>query len=140
MTSAQIKKVISAVYESRKIRLTNPEGEFIGKSWFPHAREQGEDSMGSVKEPTDAGRYSYMIHCRSKAHVRHLVGRAMQGYDVPDDVSKAFAQVTVRASVKPTTVIEGVSVKDLPQLMAEFAQFLALREKTKEKLDSHRRS
>lgn len=64
----------------------------------------------------------------------------MQGFEVPDDVSKAFAQVTVRSSVKPTTVIEGVSTKDLPALMAEFAQFLALREKTKEKLDSSRRS
>jgi len=86
MNESKIAAVVNAIYQSRKLKLTEPEGYIDEQGrWFPTPREDAGDGK-SVSMPTAKSRYSFKIHCRSKHHVRILVGRALQGHDVPPDV------------------------------------------------------
>lgn len=129
MNKKVIKRIVESIYESRKLRLTNPEGEFFGDGlWFPSEAEDGDgDGTSNVSAPTIANRYSYQVHCRSKRHIRHLVERALRGIKVPDDIARSC-----KVKFNPMTQIEGMSKSDLPDLMVEFAAFLEAKYQTRD--------
>ncbi len=61
-------------YLDRRDRLTHPEGEFdSGGRWYPSAEEY-QKCCRPVRSPSRAWPYSYMMHCRTAAHVAALYG------------------------------------------------------------------
>jgi hypothetical protein len=124
MSEAKIKVIVEKIFTARKLKLVQPEGYFdaLGR-WFPSHRENATDGM-MVKAPTAKSRYSFRIHCRSKAHVRTLVGLALAGHDVPPDVADAIGAQTEKPHAKPSVPLAGVTKSELPGLVSEFLAFV----------------
>lgn len=61
-------------YIARRDRQTNPDGKFDSKGrWYPSDAERC-DCCNSVRSPSRAYPYSYMVHCRTITHVANLYG------------------------------------------------------------------
>lgn len=130
MSENRINSLVARIYQMRKLKLSHPEGYFDPKGrWFPSPREDAGDGK-TVSFPTVKSRYSFRIHCRSKHHVKILVGRALQGLDVPPDVRDAvFPDKAHLHNPDEERLIEPVVMKkDLPELVEEFFAFLKERE------------
>jgi hypothetical protein len=99
--TTQIKSLIASIYTARRDRQVNPEGSFDGAGrWYPSDREDAGVSS-TLRSPSRAWPYSYIIGCRTRKHVAALVAAALSGRDVPNDVTQALrAVVTVEASVQ----------------------------------------
>lgn len=95
MTTQQIKSLVQGIYEARRDRQVNPEGHFDGAGrWYPTDREDAGVSR-TLRSPSRAWPYSYMVGCRTRKHVAVLVTRALAGHDVPADVAQAVRVVAV---------------------------------------------
>lgn len=91
MTTTQIKQLVQGIYEARRDRQVNPEGHFDGAGrWYPTDREDAGVTR-TLRSPSRAWPYSYMVGCRTRKHVAALVTAALAGHDVPVDVSRALA-------------------------------------------------
>jgi hypothetical protein len=87
MTPQEKREWITDVYEMRRTRAVNPEGEIDdGSRWHPSKRENPDGSVNQCRSPSRAWPYSYLVHCRTRKHCRVLVEAALAGKDVPDDV------------------------------------------------------
>ena len=90
--------LVNEVYEARRDRRVHPEGTFDdGGRWYPSDREDADGSGSSVRSPSRAWPYSYMLRCRTKAHGRVLVERALAGEDVPADVAAVVRSLSAAA-------------------------------------------
>lgn len=59
-------------YISRRDRVSHPDGKFDGKSrWYPSDAERC-DCCNSVRSPSRAYPFSYMVHCRTIGHIVNL--------------------------------------------------------------------
>lgn len=95
MTQNQIKALVKGIYEARRDRQVNPEGSFDNAGrWYPTDREDAGVSS-SLRSPSRAWPYSYMVGCRTRKHVTVLVSRGLAGQDVPADVAQALHSVVV---------------------------------------------
>lgn len=93
MAKSQISSIVSSVFSARKERLTHPDGTFDKQGrWYPSEIEDAEGDGSCVRSPSRAWPYSYMLRCRTRAHCKTLVERALAGQDVPDDVRSAVAK------------------------------------------------
>ena len=74
-------------YLNRRDRVTHPDGEFdkAGR-WYPSGSEEC-DCCSSIRVPSRAYPYSYMVHCRTAAHVANLFGVDVR------DVRRAARQI-----------------------------------------------
>ena len=85
------KALIQTVYEARRDRNVNPEGSFDDAGrWYPSDREDADGSGSSTRTPSRAWPYSYLLRCRTRAHVTVLINRALAGKNVPADISRAL--------------------------------------------------
>lgn len=132
MSENRIKSLVERCWTARKLKLVDPEGYFdVQGRWYPHAREAAGDCE-SITKPTKLNRYSLRQHCRTKHHVRVLVGRALAGLEVPEDIQYA---VNPRGDAPDAPVVRGTKVQlppgltssDVPKLMDEFVAFLRAR-------------
>ena len=86
--ATQAKDLTAKVYTSRKDRAVHPEGKFDGAGrWYPSDCEDAGGDGTSVRSPSRAWPYSYLIRCRTRQHCAVLVIRALEGLDVPADVA-----------------------------------------------------
>lgn len=61
-------------YISRRDRVTNPDGKFDKQGrWYPSDEEQCS-CCNAVRSPSRAFPYSYMVHCRTIAHIANKYG------------------------------------------------------------------
>ena len=88
MDEKKIKDLINTLYRARKARTTHPDGRFdrAGR-WYPSEIEDCDGDGTSVRTPSRAWPYSYMLRCRTKDHCKALVQAALAGREVPTDVS-----------------------------------------------------
>jgi len=136
MSENRIKSFVAKLYQSRRLKLSQPEGYFdIHGCWYPHPHERAGDKMENVKKPTPNNRYSYRIHCRSKAHCRLLISRALAGYQVPGDVLECLSVkraptelVQAMPEPKPTDTIPGLTKGNMGELVKEFILWMAARD------------
>lgn len=85
------------VWVGRHSRRTDPEGEFDNAGrWYPSAREDAGDVSGRVRSPSRSWPYSFLLRARTRRHCLLLAARAMEGKDVPPDVSGALQLVERR--------------------------------------------
>ena len=97
---ATVKGVARRVYEARRDRQVNPEGEFDSAGrWSPSDREDGAGDGTSTRGPSRAWPYSYMLRCRTREHCRVLVERSAWA-DVPADVRQAVDAAALWAAVR----------------------------------------
>lgn len=94
MTKKQVfVAAVKLAYAARRQRRVNPEGGFDRKGrWYPSDREDADGDGSSTRSPSRAWPYSYLLRCRTRQHVRVLVGRALARHDVPEDISRALAE------------------------------------------------
>ncbi len=92
ITDTQILKAAQE-YLDRRDRITNPDGKFdrAGR-WYPSESEEC-DCCSGIRTPSRAYPYSYMVHCRTAAHVA-----ALYNVDVRD-VRKAARQIEKTSEV-----------------------------------------
>lgn len=91
MSETSIKVIVSSVYDARKNRRVHPEGEFDAKSrFYPSARENADNFTSTIRSPSAAWPYSYMVAARTRKHCRALVLAALSGAEVPADVIAAI--------------------------------------------------
>lgn len=65
--------VIKAIFINRRDRDTHPDGHFdIARRWWPSFEEKC-DCCDYIRKPSRSWPYSYLVHCRSAAHVRNKV-------------------------------------------------------------------
>lgn len=96
-----VKALAKAVFEGRKSRAVNPEGEFDKQGrWYPGVREDAAGSGSRTRYPSRAWPYSYMLRCRTREHSTILVERALNGLDVPSDVSSVVSQTPAAAEIR----------------------------------------
>ena len=70
-------KLVDLAYLARKFRLTHPRGSFDkGKRWYPD--EDAEGGTPSVRSPSRAWPYSYMLACRTKKWCKQLPVRTLK--------------------------------------------------------------
>lgn len=75
-TPAASRDDIQAVYEARKERLIHPVGQFDKQGrWYPSADEDCGVSA-TVRTPSRAWPYSYMVACRTRKHAAALATMA----------------------------------------------------------------
>ena len=92
--TTQIKSLTAIIYSARKSRTTNPEGRFDSAGrWYPSDREDLEGDGSSVRSPSRAWPYSYMLRCRTRQHCRALVEACLAGLEVPVDVARAVSAI-----------------------------------------------
>ena len=61
-------------YIARRDRLVHPDGNFDkGGRWYP-SRSESQSCCRAIRQPSRAWPWSYMTHCRTKAHVANLYG------------------------------------------------------------------
>lgn len=90
ITPSPDKLLTATVYAARKARTTHPEGATDkGGRWYPSEREDADGDGSQARSPSAAWPWSYMLHCRTRAHCAVLVARALAGLDVPADVQRA---------------------------------------------------
>lgn len=69
------KTVIKWMYERRRDRIDHPDGNFDNaKRWYPADGEKC-DCCNSIRRPSRDYPYSYMTHCRSRAHCTELYNK-----------------------------------------------------------------
>lgn len=96
LSEKQIAHAVKLAYEKRRDRKTHPEGRTdSGNRWYPSAREDADGDGTSTRSPSRAWPWSYAHRCRTRAHVKVLVLRAVEGFDVPEDI-----HVAVKASME----------------------------------------
>jgi hypothetical protein len=69
------KEQINTVYTAMKERLMNPEGSFDKQGrWYPSAEQRccSDNCPGTLRAPTKAYPYSWMLHCRTRKHCAYL--------------------------------------------------------------------
>jgi len=67
---------IQTVYIARRDRLTNPAGKFDNAGrWYPTAAEDCGVSA-TLRSPSRAYPYSYMVGCRTRKHVAALAAQS----------------------------------------------------------------
>lgn len=66
---------VEKLYSRRQARLENPDGKFDKQGRFDPSPEEWCDCCTSVRAPSRAWPYSYMLHCRTKKHVTNLVAK-----------------------------------------------------------------
>jgi hypothetical protein len=65
-------------FERRQDRLENPDGAFDKKGrWYP-SKDERQECCSSIRYPSRAWPYSYMVHCRTLQHIQHLLGVAKE--------------------------------------------------------------
>lgn len=85
-----LKAAIKSVYEARRDRWVHPEGTFDGAGrWYPSDTEDADGFTSSIRSPSRAWPYSYMVAARTKKHVTALIQIALAGGKVPSDISRA---------------------------------------------------
>lgn len=68
-----IEQAIIAVYEARKARKSHPAGSFDkGGRWYPSAAEDADSFTSSIRSPSAAWPYSYMLAARTRKHIKAL--------------------------------------------------------------------
>jgi len=78
-------------YLARRDRRTNPDGTFDSAGrWYPADGEK-QPCCAAIRSPSRAYPYSYMVHCRTVAHVA-----AVHGVDARD--LKSAARLIERAT------------------------------------------
>lgn len=71
------KQEVQRLYESRRDRLSHPEGHFDKvRRWEPSPFECCD--CCTVRSPSRAYPYSLLVHCRTLKHVRNLYRKQMQ--------------------------------------------------------------
>jgi hypothetical protein len=79
-----------ALYISRRDRQSHPEGTFDKQSrWYPSTEERC-DCCASIRTPSAAYPYSYLVHCRTAEHIASLFGISL------DDLSAAIRRAEDR--------------------------------------------
>jgi len=74
------KTVIKWMYERRRDRIVHPDGKFDNaKRWYPSEDEKCDCCRG-IRSPSRDYPYSYMTHCRSRAHCTSLYNRSPDHY------------------------------------------------------------
>lgn len=66
---------IDTVYQARQARLIHPDGHFDKQGrWYPSEKERCTNAgcPGTLRAPTKAWRYSWMLHCRTRKHCAYL--------------------------------------------------------------------
>ena len=88
------KKAVATLYEWRKLRQSHPEGSFdrAGR-WTPSDREDQQGDGSSTRAPSRAWPYSWLLRCRTKSHCKALILAALDGKDVPSDVTAALSAI-----------------------------------------------
>ena len=74
------KEVIQEVYESRKSRITHPNGSFDKAGRWDPDETEFQDCCRYIRKPSRTYPYSLLKHCRSKKHIRNLV-KSLKGGD-----------------------------------------------------------
>jgi hypothetical protein len=65
---------IIQMYESRQSRETHPDGSFDSAGrWYPSDDEECPCCM-DIRSPSRAYPFSLMRHCRTRKHIRNLLG------------------------------------------------------------------
>jgi hypothetical protein len=96
---AEVKAAAQQVYVRRRDRVVNPDGTFDSAGrWYPSSAENCGD-MRSIRAPSRAWPYSYMLACRTKKHCVLLIECAVLGYAVPPDVDVSAIRSTLRAAL-----------------------------------------
>lgn len=115
-----LSEIVKKVYEARRDRQVNPDGSFDNKSrWYPSDAENLDNFTASIRSPSAAWPYSYMVAARTKKHCTALIEASLSGETVPSDVAsvvKIFAEsyrVAKLAECGPTA-----DVRDLAQAVA----------------------
>jgi hypothetical protein len=68
-----LNKMVDAIYQSRKDRLSHPNGSFDKHHrWYPTAEENSDNYTSSIRTPSKSWPYSYMIAARTKKHLLAL--------------------------------------------------------------------
>ena len=94
-----VKSITATVYKARKVRAEHPEGKIDkGGRWYPSEREDAGGDGSCTRSPTMTDlTWSYKRRCRTRQHCSVLVERALQGLDVPKDVSRVVGPVEIAA-------------------------------------------
>lgn len=99
------------LWTARSSRAVHPEGHFDGGGrWYPSERENPEGFTASLRGPSRAWPFSYLVGARTRKHAAALVAAALGGAQVPADVTSAVevARELVEADVKAS---EGTAPK-----------------------------
>ena len=66
-------ETINQIYQRRKSREQHPSGTFDkGGRWYPDSSEHAS-CCDSIRTPSLNWPYSLMLHCRTKAHIKHML-------------------------------------------------------------------
>ena len=75
------KQQIAAVYAARKDRLIHPQGSFDKQGrWYPSKAENVDGYTDSLRSPSRAWPYSYMVGARTLKHIKALAERAPEHF------------------------------------------------------------
>lgn len=90
-----VKGAAAQVYEPRRDRAVNPEGEFDSAGrWYPDESEKGMGSFNAIRSPSRAWPYSYMLRARTRQHCVLLCWKTLTGRNVPRDVATVADALT----------------------------------------------
>lgn len=119
-TTTTTLETAARVFIARRDRTAHPSGTFDkGGRWYPSEAEQC-DCCHAVRSPSRAHPYSYMVHCRTMAHVANL-----HGVDVKD-LRREVKRIEGKAAqpAKPTrlsgTFYKQVAVLDDGRMVSIF--------------------
>lgn len=85
--------LLDSIWHARISNAAHPEGRFNSSlEWMPSEREKAGGSGVETRQPGRASdsKLNYYVRCRSKIHCRTLLLRALDGIEVPVDVSSVI--------------------------------------------------
>lgn len=101
-------KVVKAVeeYEKLQSREIHPNGEFdkAGR-WYP-SESESQDCCSEIRSPSRAYPYSYMVHCRTLAHVCSRVGADIEkAKEIVNAKNKELKEVELKQITKVFKIV-----------------------------------
>ena len=104
-------RVAAAIYLRRRERIDHPKGKFDGaQRWYPDVSE-GLDTS-SLRTPTRAWPYSYLLSCRTIRHCAKLAGVADKATEVRREarmIKSAAALLGRSLKVHTASILRGES-------------------------------
>lgn len=91
--TGEIKVATTDLFVARRDRRENPDGDFDTHGrWYPSDAEDCGD-FRSVRSPSKAWPYSYMLRARTKEHCRMLIEAHVAGFEVPKEAAARGAAI-----------------------------------------------
>jgi hypothetical protein len=101
------------IYLDRKYRAENPDGNFDNANrWYPSEAEK-QPCCNSVRGPSRAHPFSYMVHCRTAKHVSALTGIS------ESEIKKGARVIEAVKKVMDKMSHHGLDIEDITTILAE---------------------